>query len=399
LIVNAAGEAALQSRWLILIVLFFARCTMAAQFECIGALAPLLRKATGLTIGEIGLLIGLYLLPGAVLALPGGAITRALGDKRTMLLTLLLMIGGGLLAMDTDWQMQLLARLICGAGGVVLTVSATKMIVDLFAGRELATALGLFVNSWPAGIAIALVSLPAVGERYGLQAALLVNVVLPAVALLVVALVVPGRAPGASGDRSHSWPARPVIAAVMVVGVAWGIMNAAFATLFSFGPTLLFEKGQPAASAASIVSIVLWVTIIAIPIGGLIADRLPNTRGFIFAGVLVGAGLTFLVPRTDLLLPFLIVLGLVAGLPGAAVMSLPSRVLSEETRAIGMGVFYTAYYCVMLLLPPLQGAIAKLQNNVAITFDVAGVLLLLAIPALLAFDRLANHRRPLVACQ
>lgn len=61
-----------------------------------------------------------------------------------------------------------------------------------------------------------------------------------------------------------------------------------------------------------------------------------------------------------------------------------------------MGLFYTAYYCVMLL-PPLQGAIAKLQNNVALTFDIAGIFLLLAIPAILAFDRLANHWFPLIA--
>jgi hypothetical protein len=58
----------------------------------------------------------------------------------------------------------------------------------------------------------------------------------------------------ASGGRTRSWPARRVIAAVALVGTAWEIMNAAFATLFSFGPTLLFEKGQSATSAASIVS-------------------------------------------------------------------------------------------------------------------------------------------------
>jgi hypothetical protein len=98
-----------------------------------------------------------------------------------------------------------------------------------------------------------------------------------------------------------------------------------------------------------------------------------HARLFI-AGVVVGAALTFLVSRTDLLLPFFIVLGLVAGLPGAAVMSLPPRVLSEEARAIGMGIFSTAHYCVMLLLPPLQGS--GLRNDTAATFDFAGIFLL-----------------------
>lgn len=386
-----------QSRWLILSALFFARCTMGAQFECIGALYPLLRKSSGLTVDEIGLLIGLYLLPGVILAVPGGAIARTLGDKRTMLLTLLLMIGGGLLGTNLDREVQLLVRIICGAGGVVLTVSATKIIVDLFADRELATALGLFVNSWPAGIAMALVILPVVGEKYGVQAAMFVNVILPVVALLTVAALLPGQTRSTPSERNHSWPTKPVMVAVAMVGVAWGIMNAAFATLFSFGPTLLFEKGASPASAGSLVSVVLWVTIVAIPLGGLLADRLPSVRGFIFASVAIGAVLTFLVPRSDLLLPLLILLGLVAGLPGAAVMSLPSRVLSGETRAIGMGVFYTAYYCIMLLLPPLQGALAKFHGNVAVTFDIAGLFLLLSVPTLLVFDRLGNQRNLVAA--
>jgi MFS family permease len=109
-----------------------------------------------------------------------------------------------------------------------------------------------------------------------------------------------------------------------------------------------------------------------------------------FAGVVIGAALTFLVSRTDLLLPFFIVLGLVAGLPGAAVMSLPPRVLSEEARAIGMGIFSTAHYCVMLLLPPLQGS--GLRNDTAATFDFAGIFLILAVPALLAFYKLAGRQ-------
>lgn len=386
-----------RSRWLILAVLFFARGTMAAQFECIGALSPLLRESNGLTVGEIGLLIGLYLLPGVLVAVPGGTITRALGDKRTMLLALLLMIGGGLLGTNLDWHFQLMVRIICGASGVVLTVSATKMIVDLFSGRELATALGLFVNSWPAGIAMALVILPVVGENFGLKAAMFVNVILPAFAFLTVAAFAPGPTRNTCSGKSHSWPTKPVIITVAVVGTAWGIMNAAFTTLFSFGPTLLFEKGESAASAGSLISVVLWVTIVAILLGGLLAERLPSVRGFIFAGVAIGAGLTFLVPRSDFLFPLFILLGLVAGLPGAAVMSLPSRVLSEETRDLGMGVFYTAYYCIMLLLPPLQGALAKLHGKVAMAFDTAGLFLLLSIPALLLSDKLANQRHHLAA--
>src|SRR5439155_18257285 len=47
------------------------------------------------------------------------------------------------------WQMA--GRLASGAGGVLLTVQLTKMGTDWFAGKEIATAMAIFVNSWPAG--------------------------------------------------------------------------------------------------------------------------------------------------------------------------------------------------------------------------------------------------------
>ena len=46
----------------------------------------------------------------------------------------------------------------------------TKMVTDWFAGKEIATAMAIFVNSWPAGIAISLLTLPAIGTAYGVSA-------------------------------------------------------------------------------------------------------------------------------------------------------------------------------------------------------------------------------------
>ena len=56
--------------------------------------------------------------------------------------------------------------------------------------------------------------------------------------------------------------------------------------------------------------------------------------------------------------------------------------------------FYTACYFIMLLLPPRQGLIARLHNNTMITFDIAGIFLLVAVPLLMAFDRFAERKQP-----
>src|SRR5580658_2986543 len=152
---NKLGAEALQNRWTVLAVLFAVRLTMAFQFQSVAAVAPLLGNAFGVGLADIGTLIGLYFAPGVVLALPGGAIGRKFGDKQTVLAALLLMLIGGLgMALSDSWSVQIAGRLISGAGGVMLNVQMTKIVADWFAGKEIATAMAIFVNSWPAGIAL-----------------------------------------------------------------------------------------------------------------------------------------------------------------------------------------------------------------------------------------------------
>jgi predicted MFS family arabinose efflux permease len=84
----------LRNRWGILAVLFAVRATMAFQFQSVAAVAPLLGNQFGVSIADIGVLIGLYFAPGIVIALPGAAIGQKFGDKTTVLGALLLMLVG-----------------------------------------------------------------------------------------------------------------------------------------------------------------------------------------------------------------------------------------------------------------------------------------------------------------
>ena len=159
----------LRNRWGILAVLFAVRATIAFQFQSVATVAPLLGSEFGATLADIGVLIGLYFAPGVALALPGGAIGQRFGDKTTVLGGLLLMLAGSLMmASATSWNIQNAGRLVAGAGGVILSVQMTKMLTDWFAGHEIATAMAIFVNSWPTGVAFSLVVLPFVGTTYGL---------------------------------------------------------------------------------------------------------------------------------------------------------------------------------------------------------------------------------------
>jgi MFS family permease len=86
------------------------------------------------------LLIGLYMLPGTILALPGGLLGRS-GDKRLVVIGLVPMTTGGLLAgLAESYSVLIAGWLVSGIGAILLNVLMTKMINDWFAGREIVLA-------------------------------------------------------------------------------------------------------------------------------------------------------------------------------------------------------------------------------------------------------------------
>ena len=66
-------------------------------------------------------------------------------------------------------------------------------------------------------------------------------------------------------------------------------------------------------------------------------------------------------------------------------MALPAQVLSRENRAIGMGIFYSIYYAGMGILPAIAGYVRDVTGNPATPFILAGVVILIAVLALVGF--------------
>ncbi|MBR0708394.1 MFS transporter [Bradyrhizobium liaoningense] len=382
----------MRNRWGILAILFVVRLTIAFQFQSVAAVAPLLQQTFGVGLADIGILIGLYFTPGVVLALPGGAIGRTLGDKPTTIAALLLMTAGSLVMAVTDvWGWQMAGRLASGAGGVLLTVQLTKMAADWFAGKEIATAMAIFVNSWPAGVAISLLVLPAIGTAYGAGAVFLSVGALTAIGIVLITFYQPP--PGASVGAAGSGRLDPLaLLAVIVAGVIWGLYNVGFAMIFSFGPTLLAERGWSIAAAGSAISVVMWLSVISVPAGGFLADRFKRPFILVIAASLLVALLLAWLPRSDWVITILVLIGLIGGHPAGPIMSLAARVLAPETRAVGMGVFYTLFYAAMMLGPALAGRLAKSAGTAAVALDLGAVAVLACPPLMWLFERIVSVR-------
>jgi MFS family permease len=379
-------------RWNVLILLFIVRLSMAFQFQSVASMSPAIMKAYDVGLGDIGLLISLYLAPGLAFALPGGEIGRRFGDKRVVLFGLTLMIAGGLLmAFAPTWHWQIAGRIVAGIGGVVLNVLMSKMVTDWFAGKEIATAMAIFVNSWPAGIAFCLFLLPAIVAAKGIATALLLTTAFCALGFVLLATLY--RSPPHAGSGAPvppaAWPRPPAIRAMVAAGSIWGLFNAAIGMVFGFGTILLVERGWGLAAAGSATSLVLWLISISVPFGGILADRTGKHMEIMLIGFALFAVTLLGATRTDAVVPAFVALGLVGGLSAGPIMSLPARVLTPPVRAVGMGIHFTLFYVFVVAAPIVAGILSTRIGTAGTAFDLGAFMLALCFPAYWAFERLS----------
>jgi len=121
-----------------LAILFIARTAVGFQFQSVAALGPVMVTELSIDYATLGTLVGLYMLPGVLLAVPGGVLGQRFGDKRVSLIGVGLMILGGLMvaARATSWTVGL-GRAVSGTGAVLLNILLAKMVTDWFARREI----------------------------------------------------------------------------------------------------------------------------------------------------------------------------------------------------------------------------------------------------------------------
>ena len=153
------------------------------------------------------------------------------------------------------------------------------------------------------------------------------------------------------------------------------------------GLSMLVERGWSIAAAGSMISIVLWLAVISVPLGGFIADRTKRPELVLVASCIVFAILMTALPRSSAVVFIVVALGLISGQPAGPIMSLPARVLQPATRAIGMGLFFTVFYASMMLGPIVAGACAKWAGSAAAAFDFGAAAILVCPVLLWGFNR------------
>ena len=381
------------NRWVALALVFVTRTSMGFQFQSAASVGPLMIAELGLSYAQLGTLIGLYMLPGAFFALPGGVIGQRFGERRVVIAGLALMVAGGALTAGAGgFASAAGGRLLSGVGAVVMNILLAKLVADWFTGKELSTAMAVMLTSWPVGLGLAAATLGGVAARSSWRTAVAATAAAAGIGLVLMLLCrdAPG---GAAGPKRTALRGRDLGLSVSA-GFAWGCFNASLVAVVAFGPGLLLARGAGLGEAGGVVSLAIWVTMLSVPLGGVLTDRLGRPTLLVVTGSLVAAGTMLLIPvLAHAALAFCLV-GVAIGAPPGGLMALLPRALPPERLATGLGVFYTVFYVMMALTQPAAGLVRDVVGDPSAPIVLAAFIMAATVIGLAMFRRLERHRSP-----
>lgn len=363
-----------------LFALFIIRATGAYQFQAVAGAAPLL-VASGYDYAQVGLLIGAYMLPGVLITVPAGMLTRAVGDRAVLAGGLALMASGAGLMAGTDGFGWLLAgRVLSGCGGLAVLMLVIKMTTDRYAGPFLSTATAVVITSWYAGFALASIASAWIAAWGNPKLALIVSGAPALLGLVMVPFVgqpkpLPQPAPGAVHPATVSW--RFTASAAL----CWTMMNVGFAVLVGFLPAYLVALGWETTAAGARASVLSWSAGAAAIAGGYVADKLLGRTAAVILGATSCAILTALVPPSLAMVPVLVGAGLTFALFPAALTAQVGEACPPAARGVVFGWYSGASYVGLTALPFVAGALRDGTGSAAAPVYLAAGMLALFLPA------------------
>jgi fucose permease len=140
---SAAILTASRSGVAALAALVLVRTCVAFQFQSVTLLVPVLRESFPVAAAQLGLLLGIYMAPGALVAIALPKLVQQIGRRNGVHVGLGLMAAG----QSAFWaassvEVGYLARLLAGAGGCIVYLATVDLAAQLQRAGQLAPRMG-----------------------------------------------------------------------------------------------------------------------------------------------------------------------------------------------------------------------------------------------------------------
>ena len=276
-----------------------------------------------------------------------------------------------------------------------LSISA-KIIADIFVERERVLAMSILINSWPIGIGLSLLLSGSIAEAIGWPAAIVASALFSALGLVTVALLLKSAPPAAAtlGGVGLSAISAVEWRLLAIASLPWFLYNAAYQIVVSFLPALFLEHGMSIGRAGSIAGINALVMVVSVQTGGILLKRVPRPDLVCVVAIVTWCATLAMLTTGWMPMLWVVVGGLIFGLPASAFVTIPSEFLRPESRAAGMGVFYTVYYLGCALTPGVAGALFDATHSASSTLWLAAAMGIGSIVALGGFRSLRRRLDP-----
>jgi sugar phosphate permease len=159
-------------RWLILAAGTLASTSLAAVQIGIGAMAPELREHYGLSIGQIGVVLGATTAGMTVTLLAWGIVSDRIGERLAIVIGLVSSaMALGMAARANGFTALVVALALTGALGASVNSASGRAVMHWFAPDERGLALGIRQAAIPLGGFAGALALPAIVSRWSVHAA------------------------------------------------------------------------------------------------------------------------------------------------------------------------------------------------------------------------------------
>ena len=381
-------------RWIILAVLFAARAAIGFQFQSIGSAANLLMTDLGIGYSEVGMLLGAYMLPGVIVAFPAGLLGSR-GPRKDARARRPDADGGFRPGVELFRRSRLRAGRAHRSAASARRSSVWSRPRWWRTGstsREIVLAMSLLQMSWPFGAMIALPIQTWIAHSLGWHAVMASGAICSVAVLFAFAMIPQAAQPAQTAAAGRGRLPRAALMPVMISGTIWGAMNLACVLFFSYAPLLMVAQGSSPTVAASLTSLAIWFTILAIPTGGYLVHRSGRPITAIVACSLIAAAALMLFVVDFHPTISCLIFGLAIGPMSGAILSLPARVLEPADRSVGFGLFYTCFYVLMAAGPFAAGRLQDAWGSPSAALVASAALLASMVPLVALFWSVLKRR-------
>jgi ACS family hexuronate transporter-like MFS transporter len=366
---NASGY-----RWVILFASLLAFIMYGFALQSVPPLLQYFKNIFNINDPTAGLLISMVLIPGIVLALPVGIIVDKYGFRKIGFWSVLTVSAGSLImAISSSFTLAIVARLIIGFGGGVLTVGVPAIIPQWFERKEMGKAMGIFAVGVPIATTAAFFTAPILAQRFGWQSPFYTAGIISIISAILFWVTVkegPLKSQRANVKLSEAWQAFRNLE-VWKVSVVWMFFNMVAIGFLTWAPSMFVTfKGLDPVSASVAASLIMIANFFFVPFYGWASDKVGRRKPFLIAGsIAISLSLYIVIYATGILLPgSILILGISAGAVPPLVMAITAQSLPPKQAGMGFGVVTFWQNIGAALSSPIIGYFLQATQSLPLTF-------------------------------